>query len=140
MISKFADMENSGMTDPETQRPIRVSTTVRKNYRYYFDSYYAYRDDYTGIRNKELNEIIARDFAASAGAVVHMFPSKSYSYGTDVKEWIEIRKVSGRAAFHFFFSVIRTNGIDLIGTSTRYKKPRSATTRSSSRYKNSSGA
>jgi hypothetical protein len=139
MISKTADMESSGMTDPETQRPIRISTTVRKNYRYYFDAYYSYREDYTGIRNKDLNEIIARDFAASAGGVLHMFPSNSSSFGSDVSEWIEIRKVSGRAAFHFFFSVIRSSGIDLIGTSTRYKKPRSATTKNSSRYKQSSG-
>ena len=133
MIIKTADMENSGISDPETQRVIRISTTVRKGYRFYFDSFYSYREDYTGMRNKELNEVIAKDFAGSVGGVVHMFPSKSFSSGTDNQEWIEIRKVSGRRAFHFFLSVIRSNGIDIIGTTTRYKKPRSATLRGSSR-------
>ena len=135
MIRKNADMEASGMVDSETQLPIRISTTVRINYRYYFDSYYSYREDYSGFRNKELNEIIAKDFIASAGAVQHMFPSRSNTHGTEVKEWIEIRKVNGRRAFNFFLSVVRSNAIDIIGTNTRYKKPNKPTLKGSSRVK-----
>ena len=122
---KKAGMEESGLTDPRTNLPIRVSTTVRKNYRRYFNEVWSgNRDMLYDLGNRQLNEIIGQDFAVSADSVVHMFLSNSSSISSQKRAWIEIRKVKTRRAFHFFFSVIRPEGIDIIGTSTRYHKPR----------------
>ena len=124
-IIKTAGMEESTLTDPRTGLPIRISTTVRMKYRKYFNDFWASkRDVLYDLSNRQLNDIIAQDFAVSSGDVVHMFLSNSSSIESQKRSWIEIRKVSSRAAFNFFFSIIRPDGIDILTTSTRYKKPR----------------
>ena len=126
-INKKAGMEQSTLSDPRTNLPIRVSTTVRKNYRRYFGEMFSDRRDMLhDLSNRQLNDIIAQDFAASSDSVVHMFVSNTSSVASQKRSWIEIRKVKTRRAFHFFFSVIRPDGIDIITTSTRYKKPTKA--------------
>lgn len=124
-IIKTAGMEESTLTDPRTGLTIRVSTTVRMKYRKYFNDFWANkRDVLYDLSNRQLNDIIAQDFAVSSGDVVHMFLSNSSSIDSQKRSWIEIRKVSSRGAFNFFFSIIRPDGIDILTTSTRYKKPR----------------
>jgi len=124
-IIKKAGMEQATLTDPRTGLPIRVSTTARIKYRKYFDETFSDRRDMLhDLSNRQLNDIIAQDFAASSDSVVHMFVSNTSSVETQKRSWIEIRKVKTRRAFNFFFSVIRPDGIDIITTSTRYNKPR----------------
>lgn len=125
-ITKKAEAEDSGLTDPRTGLPIQVTTTVRKNYRRYFSQEKAgaiSRDVYSDLRNSELNQIIAQDFAASASGVEHYFLAKSSDIVSRKRNWIEIRKVYSRRAFHFFLSIIGHNYIRIIGTTTRYYKP-----------------
>ena len=123
MIHKEAGMEDAGLTDPRTNLPIRVSTTARIKYRKYFDERYSYRDVLYDLSNRQLNEVIAQDFAASSEGAMHMFLSKSSSIESKKREWIEIRKASNRRAFNYFFSIIRSDGIDILTTSTIYHKP-----------------
>ena len=126
-IVKKAGPEDSGMTDPRTGLPIYVTTTVRKKYRQYFSQEKADsvtgRDVYSDLRNSELNQIIAQDFAASADNVRHHFLAKSSDLVSRKRNWIEIRKVYSRRAFHFFLSVISSGHITIIGTTTRYMQP-----------------
>jgi adenine-specific DNA methylase len=124
MMYKKAGMEDTGMTDPRTNLPIRVSTTARIKYRKYFDERFTHRDILHDLGNRQLNEIIAQDFAVSSDNVLHMFLSRSSNIASKKREWIEIRQVSGRSAFNYFFSIIRHDGIDIITTSTRYNRPR----------------
>lgn len=120
-------MEEAALTDPRTGLPIRVSTTARIKYRKYFDEQFSDRRDMLhDLSNRQLNDIIAQDFAASSDSVVHMFISNTSSIQDQKRSWIEIRKVKTRRAFNFFFSVIRPDGIDIITTSTRYRKPNKA--------------
>jgi adenine-specific DNA methylase len=124
-IIKNAGMEQATLTDPRTGLPIRVSTTARLKYRKYFDETFSDRRDMLhDLSNRQLNDIIAQDFAVSSDSVVHMFVSNTSSVETQKRSWIEIRKVKTRRAFNFFFSVIRPDGIDILTTSTRYNKPR----------------
>jgi hypothetical protein len=126
-IIKNAGMEQATLTDPRTGLPIRVSTTARMKYRKYFDErLIGNREMLYDLSNRQLNDIIAQDFAVSSNAVVHMFVSNTSSVDTKKRSWVEIRKVQTRTAFNFFFSVIRPGGIDIITTSTRYNKPRKA--------------
>jgi len=123
-LTKNAGMEQATLSDPRTGLPIRVSTTARIKYRKYFDKrLIGKREMLYDLSNRQLNDIIAQDFAASADGVVHMFVSNTSSIATQKRSWIEIRKVKTRSAFHFFFSVIRPEGIDIITTSTKYIKP-----------------
>ena len=125
-IIKTAGMEESGLTDPRHNKPINVSTTVRKKYREYFSEFWADRRDLLyDLRNEQLNSIIAQDFAASHDDVRHMFPAGSSDIDTRRREWIEVRKANSRGGvFNFFFAVIRPGSVDIINTSTRYFKPR----------------
>ena len=122
-IHKKAEIEESSLTDPRTSLPIRVSTTARIKYRKYFNERFSHRDVLYDLSNRQLNDIIAQDFAASAGEALHMFLAKSSDIASKRREWIEVRKVSSRSAFNYFFSIIRCDGIDIITTSTRYIKP-----------------
>lgn len=123
-IYKTAGMESSSLNDPRTSLPIRISTTVRIKYRKYFNERFSRRDVLYDLSNRQLNDIIAQDFAASANSALHMFLSNSSDISSKKREWIEVRKVDTRAAFNYFFSIIRCDGIDIITTSTRYHRPR----------------
>jgi hypothetical protein len=123
-IYKIAGIEDSSLTDPRTSLPIRISTTARIKYRKYFDERFSHRDVLYDLSNRQLNDIIAQDFAASSGSALHMFLAKSSDINSRRREWVEVRKVGSRSAFNYFFSIIRCDAIDVITTSTRYIKPR----------------
>lgn len=123
---KEAGIEKSTLTDPRTGLQIRVSTTARLKYRKYFDERFTDREVLHDLDNQTLNDIIAQDFAASHDGALHMFVANTSSIATKRRDWIEVRKVGTRRAFHYFFSIIRCDGIDIISTSTRYFKPRKA--------------
>ena len=93
-------IEVSGVTDPAKGLPIRVSIGPRKLYREAFGE--------KSISNKELNQIIAGDFAKDAAGWKHHFRSKN-----DPDAWIEIRK-SSLGYINYYYSVIRNGNIDLI--------------------------
>ncbi len=70
-IKKVAAAEDSGLVDPRTNRPIRVTTTVRCKYRRYYGgtpcksdeanasrSFLVRDEEYATISNKDLNEMI----------------------------------------------------------------------------------
>lgn len=135
-IKKNAAAEDSGLTDPRTGRTIRVTTTVRCRYRRYYGGTpcasdkdragrsYAVRDEeFSTISNKDLNDIIAQDFAASSNDAIHMFLSRTSDISSKRREWIEIRKAPSSRPFNVFFSVIRSDVVDIIAVSTSYKKP-----------------
>lgn len=135
-IKKVAAAEDSGLVDPRTNRPIRVTTTVRCKYRRYYGgtpcksdeanasrSFLVRDEEYATISNKDLNEMIAQDFAASANDAIHMFLSRSSDISSKQREWIEIRKAPSSRPFNVFFSVIRSDVIDIIAINTNYKKP-----------------
>jgi hypothetical protein len=125
-FTKKAGLEESGVTDNRTQLPIRVSTTVRLKYRKYFSKEWGDRRDVLyDLNNPELNEVIAQDFRANHGNVVHMFPSNQSDISSKKRMWVEIRKeFSTGRPFNFFFSIIRPDSIDIIGTTTKYVKPK----------------
>lgn len=121
-IIKTALIEDSTIVDPASGKQIRVSTTVRKKYREYFAGQNG-REDLSHIRNLELNDIIANDFAQSSSNVKHMFTSKQ---DPTKKEFIEIRSINRgqrAVAFNMFFSVIRESTIDIITLSKNWIKP-----------------
>ena len=127
-IVKLAGAEDSGMTDPRTGFPIYVTTTVRKKYREYFSDERAEKYDreiYSDIRNSQLNQIIAQDFAGSDNGVEHYFLANSSDVASRKRNWIEVRKVyTSTRPFNFFLSVVGSSYITIIGTTTRYIKPR----------------
>ena len=131
MIIKNSALEETNRTDPRTNLPIRVSTTTRIKYRQYYSGQefeYASRANFSNLGNKQLNEVIAQDFARSYQNAIHMFISKKTTSITGKKEWIEIRKCAiNTRPFNFFFSVIRQDYIDIIYVSTVYKQPRKFT-------------
>ena len=133
-LVKKAAMEPGGLNDPRTGRPINISTTVRCRYRLYYGGKKCRsdegkvqreveREDWQTLSNKELNEMIAQDFAASQSGAYHMFLAKSSNISTKKREWIEIRLVKPSRPFNVFFSVIRSDSIDIIAVNTRYKRP-----------------
>ena len=123
-LIKKAGIEPTSVSDPRTSRTIGISTSVRLEYRTYMETMAEYgRDDLLGLQNRELNALIATDFAGSAGGVIHMFLSKRST--PDNKEWIEIRKVKARKGLQYFFSAIRDSSIDIIYVSSDYKDPMS---------------
>ena len=125
-FTKKAGLEESGVTDNRTQLPIRVSTTVRLKYRKYFSKEWGDRRDVLyDLNNPELNEVIAQDFRANHGNVIHMFLSNQSDIASRKRIWVEIRKESSSGRpFNFFFSIIRPDSIDIIGTTTKYLKPK----------------
>jgi len=134
VIKKEAGMESGGLTDPRTGLEINISTTVRCRYRLFYGgkpcksdegrrSQGVSREDWETLSNRELNEMIAQDFASSASGAVHMFLSNSSNTSTKKREWIEIRVVSPSRPFNVFFSAVRGDSIDIITVNTRYNKP-----------------
>ena len=118
-LIKAAGAEDSGMTDPRTGLQIYVTTTVRKKYREYFSEVKSLkynREIYSDLRNNELNQIIAQDFAASAEGVRHYFLANSSDIATRKRQWIEIRQVHSKRPFIFFLAIIGSGYINLIGT------------------------
>jgi hypothetical protein len=122
-ILKIAALEPTTHTDPRTGRMIRVSTSVRMKYREYFKSQML-----NILPNRELNEIIANDFIASAEKVAHMSIRREDSDLTAHPpkiSWLEFRiqNRGPRAAFNFFVSIIRDASIDIITVKQSYIKP-----------------
>ena len=130
-IVKKAGLEASGVVDSVTNLPINVSTTARMLYRHWFKGQekgggsYS-RVNWSGFRNKELNNLIAQDFQASGSGVSHLFPCKHES--CTANEMIEVRLIKSAIGgkqnpFNYFFSVRRTESIDIIALTGRYMKP-----------------
>lgn len=117
---KQAGMETTSVTDPSTGRAIRVSTTARLIYR---KIYAGQIEGIESMRNAQLNEIIAEDFANSAGRVVHYFQlgKKEDSQG---RSWAEIRNMvkGGRGLFQFYVSAIRSDSVDILVIQGKYIK------------------
>lgn len=112
---KSAGFEPTEIQDPETGATIRVSTTTRKKYRHIFRG-----TDIEFMRNNQINYLIAKDFADSAGKVVHHF-----KLGQSVDEEravAEIRNKKGSAMF--FISVQRGEFIDILTIQSAWKSPK----------------
>ena len=93
-----AALEPSSVTDPRTGRVIRVAVPVRIKYRQYFrgqtEKNLSVREVLHTLSNRELNDEIAKDFAASSNDVAHMFVSKDSDRNATPPRivWMEIRK------------------------------------------------
>lgn len=125
-----AALEPSSVTDPRTGRVIRVAVPVRIKYRQYFQGQTvgsSVRELLHTLSNRELNDEIAKDFAASSNDVVHMFVSKESDRAANPPRivWMEIRKQQrgNRAIFNFFISKINEGFIDILAVTQGYKKP-----------------
>jgi len=125
-----AALEPSSITDPRTGRVIRVAVPVRIKYRKYFQGQSigsSTRETLNTLSNRELNDEIAKDFAASSNDVAHMFISKDSDKNARPPRivWMEIRKQQrgSRAIFNFFISKINDNFIDILTVTQTYKKP-----------------
>jgi hypothetical protein len=125
-----AALEPSTITDPRTGKPIRIAVPARIKYRKYFRGQktdFTEREVLHTLSNRELNDEIAKDFAAAANDVVHMFYSKDSDLTSTPKKivWMEIRKQARgeRAAFNFFISKINDSSIDILTVTQNYKKP-----------------
>lgn len=103
-------MEESSKTDPATKRRIRVSVSVRKFYRTL--------EEYQSIRNIKLNEIVAEDFADTAGSVLHHF---ALTKGAGGKK--EIGEIRGNSNL-YYISAIRDNYIDILAIQGSWVKPK----------------
>lgn len=126
-----AALEPSTVTDPRTGRQIRIAVPVRIKYRKYFqgqETPYTKRESLHTLSNRELNDEIAKDFAAVSDNVVHMFLSKDSDKNSNPPRlvWMEIRKQKrgDRAAFNFFISKINEGYIDILTVTPGYIKPR----------------
>lgn len=125
-----AALEPSSVTDPRTGRVIRVAVPVRIKYRQYFQGQtvgLSTREMLHTLSNKDLNDEIAKDFAASSNDVVHMFFSKDSDLTSNPKRivWMEIRRQQrgSRAIFNFFISKVNEGFIDILTVTQSYKKP-----------------
>jgi len=129
---KKAGMEPSGISDPDSGLPIRVSTTARKLYRHWFrgqelgQGTYS-RINYGSVRNKDLNQLIAQDFGISSNGIVHQFRCKHSSCNSQDPEIIQIRlaksAIGGKKnPFNYFFAINRGSTIDIITLTGRYMK------------------
>lgn len=125
-----AALEPSSITDPRTGRVIRVAVPVRIRYRKYFQGQTIgenVRETLHTLSNRELNDEIAKDFAAASNDVVHMFISKDSDRTASPPRivWMEIRKQQRgmRAVFNFFISKINEGFIDILTVTQTYKKP-----------------
>ncbi len=88
--------EDSGVSDPATGKQIAISTTLRKFYRA------KYKEEYGHLANKELNKVIADEFAKCSGKIIHYFKAKS-GKGSVTADWAEIRQ--GLWSTRFFISL-----------------------------------
>jgi hypothetical protein len=110
-MDKFAGFEMvEKVFDPKGQKPIYISTTTRKMYRYLWP------DDFGSMRNARLNLQIANDFKNSSENVLHLF----WLTKGDKKELGEIR---GGPSGLYFISVIRGKGAFVITAQTKWMIP-----------------
>jgi hypothetical protein len=119
-MHKEAAMIDTGVSDPAWGRSIKVSYTTWSFYMEMLNledhaaaakfrqSIQSYGD---GV---SLREIIARDFAKSAGRVAHYF--KLGNKEDEEREWAEIRNVvmSGKGSSFYFISAVRPNSVDIL--------------------------
>ena len=123
MIKKAA-FESSKITDPMSGKEIKISTTVRMQYRWLYRNY---EPEFQSMRNNILNEIIGKDYSGSSGDdnVVHRFRLGSSDIETRQREVAEIRKFSPSSerarAFNFFIAVERSDGIYLLAVKQSWK-------------------
>ena len=121
-----AGLEPSTISDPRTGRQIRIAVPVRIKYRKYFQGQEG-RESLHILNNRDLNDLIAHDFAAVSNDVVHMFVSKDSDLSSRPARvvWMEIRKQQRgqRAVFNFFLSKIHDSFIDILDVIQVYKKP-----------------
>ena len=121
---KLSAFESARITDPVSGKEIKVSTTVRIQYRWL---YRTYQSEFQSMRNDVLNEIIGKDYSGSSGDanVVHRFKLGSSAIETRQREVAEIRKFSPSSdrarAFNFFIAVEREDGIYLLAVKQSWK-------------------
>jgi hypothetical protein len=101
-------MEDSNVTDTATGRKIRVSVTVRKLYREI--------EEYQGLRNARLNQVIAADFSRESSNILHHF--RLTKSGKN-----EIGEIRGSADI-YFVSAIRDNYIDILTVQGKWFQPK----------------
>lgn len=102
-------LELTETSDPKNSKDIAVSTTTRIMYRKMYP-------DYAGMRNVELNEIIAKDYAQHASGVIHLF-----WISKDKRILAEIR--TGRSGT-FYISAIRGGTVDILTIQSSWFKPK----------------
>lgn len=101
-------MEESGLSDSATGRKIRVSVTVRKLYREI--------EQYQGLRNAKLNQIIAKDFSSQGSQVLHHFRLTKGSKK-------EVGEIRGSADI-YYISALRDGYIDILTMQGRWVEPK----------------
>lgn len=119
-------LEVTEIKDPATNKPIAVSTTARLMYRK------AYPNDYGNMRNARLNEIIAKDFAANSGKILHYFrlgaKKKSQTEHKPLgaepnKIYAGVAEIRGSASF-YFIAARKDDGINILTIQASWLKPK----------------
>jgi hypothetical protein len=112
MLTKLAELENSGLKDPLTGFDIYISTKVRKFWRQTFV-------EFSKTRNEELNRVIAKKFS-EMDKVARKIPLKNSSDVEMKNEWAEIRNLKGTT--QFFVSGVRSGVISVFTVQTGWKR------------------
>jgi len=124
---KLSAFESARITDPSSGKEVKVSTTVRMQYRWLYRNY---EPEFQSMRNNILNEIIGKDYSGSSGDgnMVHRFKLGSSSIESKEREIAEIRKFSPSSerarAFNFFIAVERSDGIYILAVKQSWKSPK----------------
>jgi hypothetical protein len=139
-MNKTSALVNTGISDPAWGRPIRVSATA---WNYYVEQLNLKDDNaarrfQNSVRQKNqqgisLRQIIAQNFADSAGRIMHYFKlgSKPEEGEEDTREWGEIRNVvlEFKGSTKYFISAVRPKSVDILviqGTMLSPKEHKSA--------------
>ncbi len=111
-MNKYAGVENSGVRDPKTGKPITITVSVRKAIRN-SDSRWA------KVRNSLLNPVIANDFARGR-AQTKFFKVK----GSGLTGWGHVRESGGGA----YVAIVGSSEVRIVAVSTKDGTPRLSTT------------
>jgi hypothetical protein len=115
MFLKTASIESSGIKDPASGYEIWVSVTIRKFWR---ETYSTPDQDFSKMRNADLNQVIARKFSDSSDKVTRRFPLKDSQNFPE--EFAELRNMRGTTMF--FVSGVKDGRIVIFSIQSAYKK------------------
>ncbi len=107
-MNKYAGVENSGVRDPKTGKPITITVSVRK----------AIRESdprWSKVRNSLLNPVIANDFARGK-AQIKFFKVK----GSGLSGWGHVRDSGGGA----YIAIVGANEVRIVSVSAKSGTPR----------------
>lgn len=117
-MRKISALEDTTISDPNSGKIIRISTSTRIYFRRAFP-------DYSHVRNERLNLVIAKEFAKASSKVLHYFPLKKGTGKSSDGISEDMAQIRGNKNY-FFIGIVRGSNIDVIAVQTSWLKPRYA--------------